>query len=270
MSTLLTITVFLPLLGSLALFFMPTWSYRTARVVALVTSLATLALSLVLVAGFPVGGKLAGPQVPWLAFGGSSIEFALGLDGISLCLFVLSTVLVVPAIFSSWEAIQERAPAHYGLILALETGLLGLFAAEDVILFYIFFEFTLIPLFFLIGLYGGPQRIKAAITFFLYTLAGSLLTLLGVILLVITYQRHSPDHVLTFSIPELTTGLANLPWGEWSSKRHVHWNESAVGGVFLDEPAGHDLHAPVRRVCDSRCRSSRSNTWLLLAHVEVP
>jgi NADH-quinone oxidoreductase subunit M len=269
-SSLLTITVFLPLLGSMALFFMPMWSYRTARVVALATSLATLALSLVLVAGFDANPTTVGPQFvssqPWLSFGGSSIDFSLGLDGISLCLFVLSTVLVVPAIFSSWEAIHERAPAHYGLILALETGLLGLFAAQDVILFYIFFEFTLIPLFFLIGLYGGPQRIKAAITFFLYTLAGSLLTLLGVILLVMTYQRHSPDHVLTFSIPELTAGLANLPWGEWSARHH--WNEwrttafwtSPQVMIFMLLFAGFAIKVPLFPF----------HTWLPLAHVEAP
>ena len=269
MPTLLVVTVFLPLLGSLALFFMPTLTYRSARAVALAFSLATLALSLVLLARFDVF-RSAGPQFgspqPWLSFGHASIQFSLALDGISLWLFVLSTVLVVPAIFSSWEAIHERAPTHYALILALETGLLGLFAAQDVILFYIFFEFTLIPLFFLIGLYGGPQRNKAAVEFFLYTLAGSLLTLLGVILLVLTYQRHSPGHVLTFSIPELTNGLASLGWDRWNT--HHTWSEwrswsfwtSPQVMIFMLLFAGFAVKVPLFPF----------HTWLPLAHVEAP
>ena len=92
-------------------------------------------------------------------------------------------------------------------------GCSGLFASLDVVLFYIFFEFSLIPLFFLIGIWGGPERRRASVTFFLYTLAGSLLTLLGVIALVVVHYQYSPGHVLTFSIPELTRGLAAAPLG---------------------------------------------------------
>ena len=96
---------------------------------------------------------------------------------------------------------------------------MGLFGSLDVVLFYIFFEFTLIPLFFLIGLWGGPQRRRAAVTFFLYTLAGSLLTLLGVISLVMVHYQHTAANVLTFSIPELTAGLAAaLDWPLWKSR----------------------------------------------------
>ena len=96
-------------------------------------------------------------------------------------------------------------------------GCSGSFASLDVVLFYIFFEFTLIPLFFLIGLWGGPQRRRASVTFFLYTLAGSLLTLLGVIALVVVHYQYSPGNVLTFSIPELTQGLAALQWTAWQN-----------------------------------------------------
>ena len=94
------------------------------------------------------------------------IRFALGLDGLSLWLFLLTSLLMITAVFSSWESITERAPLYYAFLLALETGLLGLFASLDVVLFYIFFEFTLIPLFFLIGLWGGPERQRASVTFF--------------------------------------------------------------------------------------------------------
>src|SRR5262249_14464321 len=141
--------------------------------------------------------------LPWLEISsGSGIRFALGLDGVSLFLFALTSLLMITSIFASWESVTERAPVHYALMLALQTGLLGLFASLDVVLFYIFFEFTLIPLFFLIGLYGGPERRRASIYFFLYTLAGSLLTLVGVISLLVIHREYSPGNILTFSIPE--------------------------------------------------------------------
>ena len=186
------------------------------------------------------------------------IRFALGLDGISLWLFVLTALLQITAIFASWESVQERASAHYGLLMALETGLLGLFASLDVVLFYIFFEFTLIPLFFLIGLYGGPDRRRASVYFFLYTLAGSLLTLLGVIALVVVHYQYSPTSTLTFSIPELTRGLATLPWDDWH--RVAPWSASPQALIFLLLFAGFAIKVPMFPF----------HTWLPLAHVEAP
>ena len=124
-------------------------------------------------------------------------------------------------------------------------------------LFYIFFEFTLIPLFFLIGLWGGPQRRRAAVTFFLYTLAGSLLTLLGVIALVVVHYQHSPANVLTFSIPQLTSGLADLPWPEW---RNTESLLSPQVLIFLLLLAGFAIKVPMFPF----------HTWLPLAHVEAP
>src|SRR3954454_23002269 len=231
MATLLLITVLLPLASSLVLFLGPRRDARSARSIALGTALVTLAFSLLLLFGFRTG-----VVTPQFAFGGEGgtygwnwisrpgIRFALGLDGISLWLFVLTALLQITAIFASWESVRERASSHYGLLMALETGLLGLFASLDVVLFYIFFEFTLIPLFFLIGLYGGPDRRRASVYFFLYTLAGSLLTLIGVIALVVVHYQYSPNNILTFSIPELTSGLATLPWGEWH--RLAPWSVS--------------------------------------------
>jgi NADH-quinone oxidoreductase subunit M len=185
------------------------------------------------------------------------IRLALGLDGLSLWLFVLTALLMITAIGSSWESIKERVAAHYALLLALETGLLGLFASLDVIVFYIFFEFTLIPLFFLIGLWGGKERRRAAVTFFLYTLAGSLLTLLGVIALVVIHYQFSPGNVLTFSIPELTRGLSALPWTGWFTVDS--WSSPQVL-VFLLLLAGFAIKVPMFPF----------HTWLPLAHVEAP
>ncbi|MGC8641849.1 MAG: complex I subunit 4 family protein [Isosphaeraceae bacterium] len=263
MPTLLLITVLLPISGSLALLLTPQ-NRLTARKLALWCTLATLALSLVLLFSFKPG--VLHPQFAFVSEGGRygqrwlahpDIRFALGLDGLSLWLFMLTSLLMITALFASWEPISDRAPLYYAFLLALETGLLGLFAALDVVLFYIFFEFTLIPLFFLIGLWGGPERQRASITFFLYTLAGSLLTLLGVIALVVVHYSYSPGHVLTFSIPELTKGLAELKWDKWHEVGS--WTSPQVM-IFLLLLAGFAIKVPMFPF----------HTWLPLAHVEAP
>ncbi len=267
MPTLLVITTLLPLAGAVLLFLRPGWDYATARKVGLGTVLLTLALALVFAMSFRPGGsgyQFTGQGadgaygVRWLAVGdGPGVRFALGLDGISLFLYVLTTLLMVTATFSSWESVKERAPAHYALLLMLEAGLLGLFASLDVIMFYVFFEFTLIPLFFLIGLYGGDERRRASVTFFLYTLAGSLLTLLGAIALVVVQQQYDPAHKLTFSIPELTRNLATLPWPGWSDASS--WTSPQVL-IFLLLFAGFAVKVPLFPF----------HTWLPLAHVQAP
>jgi NADH-quinone oxidoreductase subunit M len=267
MASLLVITVLLPLVGSLILFASPRMEMQVARATALVTAVAALTLSLVLVFFFRPGvlepqfafGPSGGPYgLKWLDPPG--IRFALGLDGISLWLFALTALLMLPTIGASWASITDRPAMHYAFLLSLETGLLGLFASLDVVLFYIFFEFTLIPLFFLIGIWGGEQKRRAAVTFFLYTLAGSLLTLLGVISLVVVHYQHSLGNVLTFSIPELTRGLAKLSetWPEWNSA--ASWTTSPQALIFLLLFAGFAIKVPMFPF----------HTWLPLAHVEAP
>jgi NADH-quinone oxidoreductase subunit M len=273
MPTLLVVTVLLPLAGGLYLFLSPGLEARAARKVALGCVLATLALTCVLLFMFRplvptpqfAFGPASGPYgLSWLrgegARGGLDIRFALGLDGISLWLFALTSLLMITAVFASWESVTDRPAMHYAFLLALETGLLGLFSSLDVVLFYIFFEFTLIPLFFLIGIWGGPERRRASVTFFLYTLAGSLLTLLGVLALVVVYYRHSEGHVLTFSIPELTGGLATLSerWPDWA--RQAPWSSSPQVLIFLLLFAGFAVKVPMFPF----------HTWLPLAHVEAP
>jgi NADH-quinone oxidoreductase subunit M len=267
MATLLVITVLLPFIGSLVLFLSPRMEVKAARWTALGVALATLTLTLILLGAFK-----AGVTTPQFAFeyGGRyglswmerpDIRFALGLDGLSVWLFGLTSLLMITAIFASWESITDRPAMHYAFLLALQTGLLGLFASLDVVLFYIFFEFTLLPLFFLIGIWGGPDRRNASITFFLYTLAGSLLTLLGVIALVVINYQHGKG-VLTFSIPELTQGLSTLQWEQWSeawTKTHP-WSASPQVLVFLLLFAGFAIKVPMFPF----------HTWLPLAHVEAP
>ena len=263
MATLLVITVLLPFVGSLVLVLLPKLEFQTARTIALAVALVTLGFSLILLLGFD--SRVSGPQFAFMRgshyglewVGRPDIRFALGLDGLSLWLFMLTSILLITSIAASWSSIRENPGLYYAFLLALETGLLGLFAALDVVLFYIFFEFTLIPLFFLIGLWGGPQRRRAAVTFFLYTLAGSLLTLLGVISLVMVHYQHSAGHVLTFSIPELTAGLAALDWDAWKSASD--WGSPQVV-IFLLLLAGFAIKVPLFPF----------HTWLPLAHVEAP
>jgi NADH-quinone oxidoreductase subunit M len=264
MATLLAVTVFLPLIGALVLVLTPGLDKAASRRIALGCSLATFGACLALLAGFEPSvttpqfayGPDAGPYgLSWLSR--PDVRFALGLDGLSIWLFVLTGLLMITAVLSSWESISDRAPMYYAFLLALETGLLGLFGALDVVLFYIFFEFTLIPLFFLIGLWGGPERQRASVYFFLYTLAGSLLTLLGVIALVVVHMQYSPDHRLTFSIPELTRGLATLPWPAWYQVDS--WASPQVL-IFLLLLAGFAVKVPLFPF----------HTWLPLAHVEAP
>jgi NADH-quinone oxidoreductase subunit M len=141
----------------------------------------------------PTGAGHAGPK----------IQFFLGLDGFNIWLVALASFMLIPAILVSWESVRERPGAFYGWMFLLQAGTLGAFLSFDVILFYVFFELTLVPAFFLIGRWGtGSGRRDAARKFFLYTLAGSLLTLLGVIGVVLTHP--GPDGSITFSLPDLT------------------------------------------------------------------
>src|SRR5207253_4089145 len=136
---------------------------------------------------------------------GEAIQFYIGIDGLNLWLLVLTAVLMVSSVLISWTAIKERVNEYYAWLLLLQTAMIGVFLACDIILFYVFFELTLVPLFFLIGIWGGPQRQYAARKFFIYTLAGSLITLLGVIGIALAYYLHNgiDKRVLTFDIPHL-------------------------------------------------------------------
>ena len=251
MTTLLLTTLLLPLAGAV----LALGNGARARHSALMTTLVTLVLAAILVAQFPGGTDVfAKMDLGWLGAADGSkdsigICFRIGLDGLSVWLFGLTALLMVVAVLVSWEAIDQRPAAFYGLLLALETGMLGVFVARDIILFYVFFEFTLIPLFFLIGIWGSEERRYAAIKFFLFTLAGSVLTLLGLLAIVLWDYYHSPTGVMTFSIADLTSGLAARPMERWMQV-----------GVFGLLFAGFAIKVPLFPL----------HTWLPLAHVQAP
>jgi NADH-quinone oxidoreductase subunit M len=138
-----------------------------------------------------------GLTLPWIQVAGWNIHYAIGVDGLSILLILLTTFLSPISILSTWKAVEERVKDFMLFFLLLEVGMLGVFLAQDLFLFYIFWEFTLVPMYFLIGIWGGPRRIYAAIKFFLYTMAGSILMLLAILWLGI-YQG-------SFSVPDLVT-----------------------------------------------------------------
>ena len=263
MPALLILTILLPFLGGLVLFAGGSALDRNrARSLALGTVLATLVAGLPLFVQFD--NTVSGPQfalgkaaawgISWI--GTPDIRLAFGLDGLSIGLFTLTNLLMISAVCASWEAIKDRAPLHYALLLFLHSGLLGLFASLDVVLFYIFFEFTLIPLFFLVGIFGGPERRKASVTLFIYTVVGGMLTLMGVILLVALNAQYGAAHKLTFSMPELTDSLRAMTWQPWASESFWGWQTL----IFLLLFAGFAIKVPLFPF----------HSWLPLAHVEAP
>src|SRR5438445_4406372 len=156
-----------------------------------------------------------------LHLGPGRVQFYVGLDGLNVWLVALTALLMVPAVLVSWNSIQQRVNEYYAWLLALETGMIGVFLAFDIILFYVFFELTLVPLFFLIGIWGGPERRHAARKFFIYTLTGSLLTLLGVLGVVLFCYLEEGE--LSFSIPRLVQ-LANGLYGRGDAAQDSYRN----------------------------------------------
>src|ERR1051325_8620696 len=186
---LLTALILLPLVGALAAIghnFAPYRLETHYRWIALGFSLATFALSLLLLTGGGYGAGFRFEQnVPWI--GAINANYHIGVDGISLWLVLLTTLLVPISILSSWHAVEKRVLSYYVFLLVLESAMIGVFVSLDLLVFYLFFEASLVPMFFLIGIWGGQRRIYAATKFFIYTAVGSLLMLVGIIALYYIY-----------------------------------------------------------------------------------
>jgi NADH-quinone oxidoreductase subunit M len=179
---ILSVTTFLPLVGALLITALPSdgkAEQRNARWIALWTTLVTFAISLILLYRFdPTSFEFQFVEKqPWL---GGAITYHMGVDGIALPFVVLTTGLMPVCIIASWNPIQRRVKEYMIAFLVLETLMVGTFAALDLVLFYVFFEGGLIPMFLIIGVWGGPRRVYATFKFFLYTLLGSVLMLLAI------------------------------------------------------------------------------------------
>src|SRR6266496_2620558 len=236
----LTLLTFFPLLGILILLFVPGSQKNTLRWVTLLTTLVTFLLSLWVLGMFNASNpdlQLVA-RYDWIMVAGWNIQYYLAVDGLSILLVLLTTFLTPISILSTWTAIEERVKDFMLFFLLLEIGMLGVFLAQDLFLFYIFWEFTLVPMYFIIGIWGGPRRIYAAIKFFLYTMAGSILMLLAILWLGI-YGK-------TFSVPDLIA-QGNIP-------------ANVQLWLFLAFTAAFAIKVPMWPL----------HSWLPDAHVEAP
>ena len=171
------------------------------------------------------------------------MHFHIGIDGISLLLIMLTTLMGFIAVLGSWSAVQDRVKAYYAMFLLLQAGMIGVFISLDFFLFYVFWELVLVPMYFIIGVWGGPRKLYAAIKFFLYTLAGSVLMLLGI--LTLYFQHYQQFHVYSFEIADLMK--VSLPL---ATQQIVFWS------FFI----GFAIKVPMFPF----------HTWLPDAHVEAP
>ncbi len=240
---LLSIVLFTPLAGLLVLLFLPSKSTGLIRIWANVAGLTGFLISLPLVMRFraELPGYQFEEKVSWIPSLG--VNYHVGMDGISLLLVMLSTLMGFLAILCSWSAIQDRVKEYYAMFLLLQVGMIGVFISLDFFLFYVFWELVLVPMYFIIGVWGGPRKLYAAIKFFLYTLAGSVLMLLGILTLYFAHFQQFGFY--TFEISELMR--LNLPL---ATQQWVFW------AFFI----GFAIKVPMFPF----------HTWLPDAHVEAP
>ena len=246
---LLSLMIFIPLFGMIAVLLLPRESEELVKRVTLIFTLIPLALAVYLFISYDrsTAGTQYVTNVPWIdAF---NIQYHVGIDGLSVTLLLLTALLGPICVIASWRNIEKGIKAYMALFLLLETGMLGFFAALDLFLFYVFFELTLLPMYFLIGIWGGPRREYAAIKFFLYTLFGSVLMLVAMIAV---YLNSGDPGARTFDIPTLIT-LA-------STEGHALNNLNFQIWVFLGFFIGFAVKVPIFPF----------HTWLPDAHVEAP
>jgi len=242
---LLTLCIAIPAVASLLVLLLPRTSPNVIRWTALGASIAAFLVSLAVYANFQVGvgAFQMVEKLPWIPSIGA--EWHLGVDGISLFLIVLTTLLTVLCIISSWHSIHERVQEYFFFFLLLEAGMVGVFAALDLFVFYVMWEVMLVPMFFLIGVWGGQRRLYATIKFFLFTMAGSVLMLAGILYV----YFHTLD-------PETGKHTFNLLMATEQSKYGLdvqRWLFLAFGLAFAIKVPLFPLH-----------------TWLPDAHTEAP
>jgi NADH-quinone oxidoreductase subunit M len=242
---LLTAIILLPVAGALATVaysLLPSKRESYYKWIALGVSVADFALSLLLIRGIGSGVKDFRFVEDVLWIGSIGAHYHIGVDGISLWLVLLTTLLMPIAILSSWTAIRKRQLSYYMFLLLLSSAMVGVFVSLDLLLFYLFFEASLVPMFFLIGIWGGERRIYAAVKFFIYTAVGSLLMLVAIIAL-----------YYIFGTFDYATILAAMSAGKLLGSRTEFWLFLAFALAFCIKVPLFPLH-----------------TWLPDAHTEAP
>jgi NADH-quinone oxidoreductase subunit M len=247
MRNILNIVCYLPLAGMILIMFIKRESENAIKWVANITAFVGFLVSIPLLTSFN-NPRYIGPggfrfmyEHSWIPQIGAN--YKLGIDGISMLLVLLTTMLGSIAILSSWTAIKERVKEYYAFMLLLQVGMLGVFMSLDFLVFYVFWEIMLVPMYFLIGVWGGPRKLYAAIKFFLYTLAGSVLMLVGI--LAIYFYQHDISGIYSFDI---------LGFQKLGFPTDLQW------WVFLAFFVGFAIKVPMFPF----------HTWLPDAHVEAP
>ena len=246
---ILSVVLFTPLLGALILLFVPREMEQAHRIGGNIFGILGFLVSLPLVRWFnPGSGDFSFQEnTSWIPSIGA--RYHLGIDGISLLLVMLTTFLGMISILSSWAAIRTRMKEYYILLLLLQTGMIGVFVSLDFFLFYVFWEVMLVPMYFLIGVWGSDRRLYAAIKFFLYTLAGSVVMLLGILALYF-YAPAAADGTRTFDVPTLLAAAQNPLYFSESLRNWLFW------GFFF----AFAIKVPMFPF----------HTWLPDAHTEAP
>jgi NADH-quinone oxidoreductase subunit M len=242
--SLLDVVLFLPLVGSFALLLVPKGNAQASRMGALIISLLVFIVSLGLIAPYwyaaPTGYTFS-TNIAWIHY--PPIHYHVGLDGLSLWLILLTTLLTPISVLISWKSIQNRPKEFFAFLILLEFGLIGVFIALDLFLFFVFWEICLVPMYFLIGIWGHDRRIYAAVKFFLYTMAGSAMMLAAIIYL---YNQSG-----TFDYTEIQSQLQT---GRLLLSSHVQML------LFLAFFVSFAVKVPLFPL----------HTWLPDAHVEAP
>src|SRR5215470_290581 len=252
MPHLLTVLILLPSIGALAAVLyslLPSHREDHYKWIALVTTISTFGISLLLLTGLGTNTQAFQFEENVLWIGSIGSRYHVAVDGISLWLVLLTTFLMPIAILSSWTAIHKRQFAYYLFLLILESAMIGVFVSLDLLVFYLFFEASLVPMFFLIGIWGGERRIYAAVKFFIYTSVGSLLMLVGIIALYFIHQQATG--IGTFDYVLLTATLKANALA--ISPRAEFWLFLAFAFAFCIKVPLWPLH-----------------TWLPDAHTEAP
>jgi NADH-quinone oxidoreductase subunit M len=244
---ILSLVTYLPAAAALLILCLPQRSEKSIKSLAFVLSLLTFILSLHLVYHFdPSRGQMQFEEsVPWIRATAFDINHHLGIDGISLFLVILTTFITPLAILSSWKSVTTKVKPYLICILTLETGMIGVFCALDLVLFYVFWEVMLIPMYFLIGVWGGARRIYAAVKFVLYTMTGSLLMLVAILYLFFA------NGAVSFDLVQITQRL---------SSGAIHLGRVQEFWLFLAFLVAFAIKIPMFPF----------HTWLPDAHVEAP
>lgn len=239
---LITVITFLPTAGAIIVLMLPRKSHSLIRWFSLLVTIVTFAVSVKLLLDFEtIAPMQMVKNVPWIPSLG--ISYKVGIDGISLLLVMLVTFIMPITVLGSFGAIKKRLKEFFFSLLILETAMTGAFVSLDLFLFYIFWEAMLIPMYFMIGIWGGKRRIYAAVKFFIYTMVGSLLMLVGIIYVVFAYKAQTG--VMTFEYSKLLGILLN-PEQQWL--------------LFLAFGLAFAIKVPMFPF----------HTWLPDAHVEAP